>query len=89
MLLCHAYQAAHKPRLVTFEKLHFSLMLFRRLQRLEGAQVSSPACLRVLLDGVKAVFARLKFANHRDLLAAMNCPDRIANMRPSHTTFEW
>lgn len=51
--------------LVPFEVLDFALVLLRGLLAGEGAEIAALAGARVLLAGVKPVFAAGQFADHR------------------------
>jgi hypothetical protein len=49
---------------VPFEILNFSLVLFRRLTRGEGSQISALAGLGVLLSRVQTVITGFEFPDH-------------------------
>src|SRR3569832_802834 len=60
--ICSASRQCHRS--MSFEILHFALVLFRRRARLEGAEIATFAGLRIHLAGVEPVFAGFEFADH-------------------------
>jgi hypothetical protein len=50
--------------LMAFEVLDRTLMLFRRGNRTESAEVPPTACLWIFLPGIQPIFSRCEFSNH-------------------------